>query len=118
MGVFEPSRAQGVLGMLKGMDFPGIEQVREYVQNGQTLQNQLSKLAVLSVSMLRRLAPTADLSEFAALLASQGVGEGVVATVIQAASSPVEQAVEGGRAVTERSPMERAAQASKPGGAV
>ena len=118
MGVFEPSRAQGVLGMLKGMDFPGIEQVREYVQNGQTLQNQLSKLAVLSVSMLRRLAPTADLSEFAALLASQGVGEGVVATVTQAASSPVEQAVEGGRAVTERSPMERAAQASKPGGAV
>ena len=117
MGVFEPSRAQGVLGMLKGMDFPGIEQVREYVQNGQTLQNQLSKLAVLSVSMLRRLAPTADLSEFAALLASQGVGEGVVATVTQAASSPVEQAVEGGRAVTERSPMERAEQASKPGGA-
>ncbi len=118
MGVFEPSRAQGVLGMLKGMDFPGIEQVREYVQNGQTLQNQLSKLAVLSASMLRRLAPTADLSEFAALLASQGVGEGVVATVTQAASSPVEQAVEGGRAVTERSPVERAAQASKPGGAV
>jgi type I restriction enzyme R subunit len=31
---------------------------------------------------------------------------------------PVEQAVEGGRAVTERSPVERAAQASKPGGAI
>ena len=30
----------------------------------------------------------------------------------------LEQAVEGGRAVTERSPVERAAQASKPGGAV
>ena len=118
MGVFEPSRAQGVLGMLKGMDFPGIEQVREYVQNGQTLQSQLSKLAVLSVSMLRRLAPSADLSEFATLLASQGVGKGVVATVTQAASSPLEQAVEGGRAVIERSPVERAAQASKPGGAV
>lgn len=118
MGVFEPSRAQGVLGMLKGMDFPGIEQVREYVQQGETLQNQLGKLAMLSVSMLRRLAPAADLSEFIALLASQGFGEDVAAAVTQAASSPVEQAVEGGRAITERSPVERAAQASKPGGVV
>ncbi len=118
MGVFEPARAQGVLGMLKGMDFPGIEQVREYVQQGQTLQNQMSKLIVLAVSMLRRLAPTADLSEFTALLASQGFGEDVAAAVTQAASSPMGQAVEGGRAITERSPTERAARASMPGGAV
>lgn len=113
MGAFEPARAQSVLGMLGGMDFPGIEQVREYVRQGATLANQNQKLVALAVSMIRRLAPTADLSEFAALLASHGFGEDVAAAVTQAASSPIAQAVEGGKAVTERSPVE---QASEQGG--
>lgn len=80
MGVWEPSRAQGVLGMLKGMDFPGIEQVREYVQQGATLLNLNRKMVTLIVALLRERDPAA-LPVFASLLASQGFGEDVVAAV-------------------------------------
>jgi hypothetical protein len=120
MGVWEPSRAQGVLGMLKGMDFPGIEQVREYVQQGATLLNMNRKLISLTTALIRETDPAA-LPVFASLLASQGFEADVVASVqeaAQAVSAPLEAAVEGGRAVTERSPVERAAKASLPGGAV
>ncbi len=110
MGIWEPSRAQGVLGMLKGMDFPGIEQVREYVQQGATLLNLNRRLVTLIVALLRERDPAA-LPVFASLLASQGFGEDVVASVqeaAQTASTPLGAAVEGGRDVTERSPVERA----------
>ncbi|MBQ3557855.1 MAG: hypothetical protein IJA11_08700 [Oscillospiraceae bacterium] len=39
MGFFNPQRAQETLGALDMMDFEGIDKVREYVQQGQTLLN-------------------------------------------------------------------------------
>ena len=39
MGFFDPNRAQETLGALDMMDFEGIDKVREYVQQGQTLLN-------------------------------------------------------------------------------
>ena len=44
MGVFNPQMADAALGMLSMMDFEGIEDVRERVQQGQTLFAQVQQL--------------------------------------------------------------------------
>ena len=44
MGFFNPQRAQETLGALDMMDFEGIDKVREYVQQGQTLLNVCMQL--------------------------------------------------------------------------
>ena len=44
MGFFNPQRAQESLGALDMMDFEGIDKVREYVQQGQTLLNLCMQL--------------------------------------------------------------------------
>ena len=55
MGAFNPGRADETLGALKLMDFEGIEDVREHVQNGQTLysivQQQAQQIAQLQAAM-------------------------------------------------------------------
>lgn len=44
MGFFNPQRAQEAQGALEMMDFEGIDKVREYVQQGQTLLNLCMQL--------------------------------------------------------------------------
>lgn len=44
MGFFNPERAQETLGALEMMDFEGIEKVRDYVKQGQTLLNIVQQL--------------------------------------------------------------------------
>lgn len=44
MGFFNPQRAQEAQGALEMMDFEGIDKVREYVQQGQTLLNVCMQL--------------------------------------------------------------------------
>ena len=44
MGFFNPQRAQEALAALEMMDFEGIDKVREYVQQGQTLLNLCMQL--------------------------------------------------------------------------
>lgn len=44
-GFFNPEMAQQALGALKMMDFEGIDDVREYVQQGQTLFQQVQELS-------------------------------------------------------------------------
>ena len=39
MGIFNPDNAQMALGMIEIMDFEGKEKIKEYIQEGQTLQN-------------------------------------------------------------------------------
>jgi hypothetical protein len=53
-GFFSPERAQEAQGALEMMDFEGIDKVKEYVQQGQTLMNivlqmsaQMDQMAVL-----------------------------------------------------------------------
>lgn len=46
-GFFNPEMAQQALGALKMMDFEAIDDVREYVQQGQTLQQQVQELSAL-----------------------------------------------------------------------
>lgn len=52
MGFFAPDNAQAAMGALQMMDFEGIEQVRNYVQQGQTLlslvQQMSQQLAMLT----------------------------------------------------------------------
>lgn len=50
MGVFLPQQAQPALGMLNGMDFPGIDQVRDYVRRGHTLYNILMQMCAPSAA--------------------------------------------------------------------
>jgi hypothetical protein len=57
-GFFSPERAQEAMGALEMMDFEGIEKVREYVGNGQTLMNivqqmsaQMDQMAVIIQSL-------------------------------------------------------------------
>ena len=50
MGVFLPRQAQPALGMLNGMDFPGIDQVRDYVRRGHTLYNILMQMCAPSAA--------------------------------------------------------------------
>lgn len=45
MGVFNPQLAEQTLGMLEMMDFDGMEKVKERVQQGQTLVNQMQQMA-------------------------------------------------------------------------
>ena len=45
MGVFNPQLAEQTLGMLEMMDFDGKEKVKERVQQGQTLLNQMQQMA-------------------------------------------------------------------------
>ena len=47
LGFFNPEVAQQALGALKMMDFEGIDDVREFVEQGQTLQQQLQELSTL-----------------------------------------------------------------------
>ena len=44
MGFFNPERAQEAMGALEMMDFEGIEKVRDYVRQGQTLLNIVQQL--------------------------------------------------------------------------
>lgn len=44
MGFFNPERAQETLGALEMMDFEGIEKVKDYVKQGQTLLNVVRQL--------------------------------------------------------------------------
>ena len=44
MGVFNPEMAQQALGLLDVMSFDGSEKIRQYVENGQTLQNTVEML--------------------------------------------------------------------------
>ena len=44
LGFFNPDRAQEALGALEMMDFEGIDKVRERVEQGQTLTNQLQQV--------------------------------------------------------------------------
>ena len=44
MGFFNPQRAQEAMGALEMMEFEGIDKVREYVQQGQTLLNLCMQL--------------------------------------------------------------------------
>ena len=44
MGFFDPNRAQESMGALEMMDFEGIEKVRDYVRQGQTLLNVVQQL--------------------------------------------------------------------------
>lgn len=46
-GFFNPEMAQPALGALKMMDFEGIDDVREFVMQGQTLQQQVQELSAL-----------------------------------------------------------------------
>lgn len=46
-GFFNPELAQQALGALKMMDFEGIDEVRDYVQQGQTLFQQVQELSSL-----------------------------------------------------------------------
>jgi hypothetical protein len=45
LGLFNPERSQEALGALEMMDFEGIEKVREYISQGQTLLNTVEKMA-------------------------------------------------------------------------
>ena len=58
MGFFNPQRAQETLGALDMMDFEGIDKVREYVQQGQTLLNLCMQLKQEN-DMLRLIASAA-----------------------------------------------------------
>lgn len=51
MGVFNPQMADAALGMLSIMDFEGIEDVRERVQQGQTLFAQVQQLQMQLMQM-------------------------------------------------------------------
>ena len=44
MGFFNPERAQEALGALEMMDFEGIEKVKEFAQQGQTMYNMLMQM--------------------------------------------------------------------------
>lgn len=44
MGFFQPESAQAAMGALQMMEFEGIEKVREYVSQGQTLMNLVQQL--------------------------------------------------------------------------
>ena len=44
MGFFQPEQAQAAMGALDMMEFEGIEKVREYVSQGQTLMNLVQQL--------------------------------------------------------------------------
>ena len=44
MGFFQPEQAQASMGALQMMEFEGIEKVREYVSQGQTLMNLVQQL--------------------------------------------------------------------------
>ena len=44
MGFFNPERAQEALGALEMMDFEGIDKVKEFAQQGQTLHNMLLQM--------------------------------------------------------------------------
>lgn len=51
LGVFNPQLAEQSLALLEMMDFDGIEKVRDHVQQGQTLMNQLAEMQELLVKM-------------------------------------------------------------------
>lgn len=52
MGVFNPNLAQQALGLLDVMSFDGSDKIRQYVEQGQTLQNMLAESNSL-LEMLR-----------------------------------------------------------------
>lgn len=47
MGFFNPEQAQAAIGALTMMDFEGIDKVRDYVSQGQTLLNMLQQYAAI-----------------------------------------------------------------------
>lgn len=47
MGFFNPQMAQAAMGALEMMEFEGKDKVREYVQQGQTLQNMVQQYAAI-----------------------------------------------------------------------
>lgn len=61
MGFFDPSRAQEALGALEMMDFEGIDKVKEFAMQGQTLFNMVmqmqQQLAMLTGQMMPAEAP-------------------------------------------------------------
>ena len=51
LGVFNPQMAEMSLGLLDMMDFDGQEKVKEHVQKGQTLMNQLAQMQQVMMQM-------------------------------------------------------------------
>lgn len=47
LGFFSPERAQESLGALEMMDFEGIAKVKDYIKQGQTLENMLEQYAAI-----------------------------------------------------------------------
>lgn len=54
MGFFAPDRAQEAMGALEMMDFEGIDQVKEYVQQGQTLLRIVQQMSEMLQMMTGR----------------------------------------------------------------
>lgn len=62
LGMFNPERAQETMGALEMMNFDGIDDVRQYVQQGQTLLNLCQQLSmqVQQLSAALGITPSAD----------------------------------------------------------
>lgn len=56
MGALDPQRADAMLGALKLMDFEGIEDVREHVQQGQTMYAQIQQMSQEIMQLQQMLA--------------------------------------------------------------
>lgn len=55
LGFFNPERAQEALGAIEMMDFEGIDKVKEQIQNGQTLLNQVMMLMQQNQQLMQML---------------------------------------------------------------
>ena len=55
MGVFVPQNAQPALAMLEIMDFDGKEKVKQYVAQGQTLQNIVEQQQQIIMQLQQQL---------------------------------------------------------------
>lgn len=101
MGFFRPDRAQEAQGALEMMDFEGIDKVKEYVQQGQTLLQLVQQMSQMlrmmtgqgpAVGQMGTAAPAGNGGE------SNGAGKRMVDQAVRNQTSLQQQMIEGARA--------------------
>ena len=60
MGFFQPENAQASMGALNMMEFEGIDDVRDYVQQGQTLLNLVQQLTAMVQQLTGQVMPAEE----------------------------------------------------------
>lgn len=87
MGFFQPENAQAAMGALEMMDFEGIEKVKTYVQQGQTLFNLLQQMSQ-QLTMLTGMQMGATLGGQPNAPAQESTGGNEASDEVMEASTP------------------------------